>query len=246
MVLENLSKKLVTIRPSIISASLNNIGYINDYLYHLANLTLSLQNSSFSLINRIQILQQENHALKAENLSLKAQLNRDELTGLYNRRYLIDALVKRCQTLSCDEPYSLVFIDLDDFKLINDQYGHAFGDHALQSFSNALSNSLPQGAVAARIGGEEFAVLMPTTDQDKANDWYQSLFRATQASPLPTDNTAPLIVKFSAGICTVNLPLQQKSSSTPKQFALDILHQADLAMYKAKTHKSGCRMVFYR
>jgi diguanylate cyclase (GGDEF)-like protein len=98
---------------------------------------------------------------------LRSQAERDDLTGLLNRRAFhqqLEALLHEARRSS--RPLGLVLIDLDHFKQVNDQHGHQTGDSALVAVADALGNSVRERDVVARVGGEEFAVLLPDTEPD--------------------------------------------------------------------------------
>jgi diguanylate cyclase (GGDEF)-like protein len=102
------------------------------------------------------------------NRKLVVQAERDVLTGLYNRRAFVRlAEVERKRSRRHRRPLSLAFIDLDDFKRVNDEMGHLEGDRVLTSFSQILQGGRGSD-VAARLGGDEFVLLMPETDRDAA------------------------------------------------------------------------------
>lgn len=103
--------------------------------------------------------QEQNRAI------LEYNINHDQLTGLYNRRYFYSAI--ETITRSTGE-FSLAMVDLDNFKKINDTYGHEFGDAVLKDLSDILMSSMGESDIAVRWGGEEFILFMPGTDLDSA------------------------------------------------------------------------------
>jgi diguanylate cyclase (GGDEF)-like protein len=149
----------------------------------------------------------------------------DALTGAANRRYFLERADQECTRSRRHQlPLSLMLVDLDHFKQINDQYGHAYGDEALKQFSAVVRGRLRDSDLLARIGGEEFVILMPSTALAGATLLAERLRLAMADQPLPViDHLLP--VRFSAGVT---------------QFQgddLDIetcLKRADEAMYRAK------------
>src|SRR5581483_6405419 len=105
--------------------------------------------------------------LEALQAQLRDQAERDWLTGLYNRRYLARQL-ERLARERLAVPLTLVVLDLDNFKAINDRFGHAAGDQVLVRVSRLLSDVLRESDTAVRSGGEEFVLLMPRTDERAA------------------------------------------------------------------------------
>ena len=112
-----------------------------------------------------------------------AQLSRlDPLTGLHNRRHLLDVAHGLHQrSLRDSQPLSLILIDLDRFKQINDRYGHPVGDRILQAFAQTLLEETRQVDVVARLGGEEFCILMPDTPSSGAMEVAERLRQRIQA-----------------------------------------------------------------
>lgn len=103
--------------------------------------------------------------LIAELQQLRELARTDSLTGLFNQRHFRDALLQEMErTQRSHNPTSLMFIDLDFFKQVNDTHGHEVGNLALQHLANLLTNNLRRLDVAARYGGEEFVVILPGTD----------------------------------------------------------------------------------
>ncbi len=103
-------------------------------------------------------LQRENAALRAQVESLQHALNCDSFTSTYNKRYFIDRLEKICAANNSD--FAVLFIDVDGLKFVNDQFGHAIGDEILLQTSDMLNAAIVENAILARIGGDEFGILV--------------------------------------------------------------------------------------
>ncbi|RTL32288.1 MAG: GGDEF domain-containing protein [Burkholderiales bacterium] len=149
----------------------------------------------------------------------------DVLTGLYNRRFMQERLedaVKRFDRYG--ERFTIVLIDLDHFKRVNDQYGHKVGDQALMAFANASGIVLRETDTIARWGGEEFIFLLPNTDARKALVALERL-RQTLATCTVSEAVPQLRVKFSAGIAV-------HDTITGLNHTLE---RADKALYQAKS-----------
>ena len=158
------------------------------------------------------------------NLSLaERRASTDSLTGLPNRRGLDDTLKRLVAHANrTHTPVSLIAVDLDHFKNINDTYGHDKGDEVLAAFGVMLRANLRGADVAARSGGEEFVVVLPETDRSGAMHVAQHLRRATAALTVPR-----LGARITASFGIATLP----------DDALDIdamLRLADRALYAAK------------
>ncbi len=151
--------------------------------------------------------------------AVTASANTDALTTLANRRgwrQQAPRLLAECA--EDDRPVSLLFIDLDHFKHLNDVQGHAAGDAALRKVGELLKGRIG-GGLGARLGGEEFVCLLPGLDQDDASDFAGWLREALKAPPLP--------LTFSGGI----------AQWQPGESLHELLARGDAAMYQAK--KSG-------
>ena len=112
-------------------------------------------------------LERQLEILKQANSRLHASANIDELTGCLRRNAFIEQLEKLRLKAQAQEPISLIMIDIDNFKLINDNYGHARGDEALKRVGAALSAQLGDQAFAARFGGDEFVIAIPSQLPDE-------------------------------------------------------------------------------
>lgn len=125
----------------------------------------------------------------------------DPLTGLANSRAFFEALTRETgRTHRSGRPMTLAYMDLDDFKAVNDGRGHAEGDRLLKSIAEAMKRSLRTGDVVARLGGDEFAVLFPETDLESARVLLQRLQRGLLAS------ASASTVGFSIGAVTTMSP----------------------------------------
>jgi diguanylate cyclase (GGDEF)-like protein/PAS domain S-box-containing protein len=170
----------------------------------------------------------------SQRKQLEAELFReastDALTGLSNRRYFIaqaEQELRRSRRFARD--LSVMMIDLDHFKPINDQYGHATGDIVLQGVVKAALESLRQSDMMGRLGGEEFAVILPETGLAAATEVASRLRAHIAERPMVTTGAN---VTRAAIPCTVSVGIAQLS---PADTSIDdLLNRADQALYRAK------------
>lgn len=162
---------------------------------------------------------------KQTEATLRDLAHHDPLTGVSNRRYFFErANQEFARTKRRSTPLSIAELDIDYFKQINDQNGHAVGDEVLKSLCNASQRLLRETDIFARIGGEEFAVLLPDTNLDGAACLAERLRRAIADNKL-TLNGGEFKCTVSIGVAML------KSTDTCIE---DCLLRADSAMYKAK------------
>ena len=149
----------------------------------------------------------------------------DALTALPNRRMMMGRLAQEhARYQRSGQVYTLVTMDLDHFKRINDTHGHTVGDQVLQGVAKTLMASLRSSDTLARIGGEEFMLLMPMTDADGALVQAQRIREKVATTPLTTDAGA-LNMTMSLGVAEV-LPTDSA--------AVEVFNRADAALYRAK------------
>ena len=158
-------------------------------------------------------------------LSIEAAVT-DPLTGLYNRRYMethVGTLVD--QAAARNKPLSVLVLDIDYFKSINDTYGHDAGDDVLQDFAIRIRKSIRGIDLACRYGGEEFVVVMPETDMAVATMVAERLRRRIASEPFPIQKgTRTIDVTISIGIAAL----------APDDDAAAVIKRADQALYRAK------------
>ena len=172
-------------------------------------------------IRSLLLIKQQFVALKSQPEAMHQQAITDSLTGLYNRRYLLnhgDAFVGRTH----NHPIAAVLLDIDHFKKINDRMGHLCGDQVLAALGELLLDRLPENAMAVRFGGEEFALLIPRCTSTDAYHYAEQL-RQDVAERRPCDiNTT-----ISIGIAT--------NQHSPDITLPQLLNRADKALCDAKT-----------
>jgi diguanylate cyclase (GGDEF)-like protein/putative nucleotidyltransferase with HDIG domain len=150
----------------------------------------------------------------------------DELTGLYNRRYFFEMLdVEINRAGRTENPFSLVMLDLDGFKEYNDKYGHSNGDAVLETFSKILKSSIRKSDMAFRYGGDEFALILPSADAEKAKQIVQRARAKWQKATLAQSRVFGGHVGFSTGIA--EYPENAESAD-------GLIFLADAALYQAK------------
>lgn len=158
---------------------------------------------------------------------LEGHLVRDYLTGTYNRKFFMERFQEESSWAHrYGEPISVVMIDIDLFKKINDSYGHCTGDHVLQRVSEIISGCLRPGDIIARFGGEEFIILLPNTDAEAAFGIAESLRSSVAGSEFYSDDHLRFSVTISAGVATFH--------GEPEVTVDNILGRADAALYRAK------------
>jgi diguanylate cyclase len=176
-----------------------------------------------------------NHAnlvrmIQSEHANQKLALT-DSLTGLSNRSHLNDNLERVCQSLQHDEKrkFALLYLDLDGFKAVNDQHGHEAGDRLLCDVSQELSFLAGSGDTVARIGGDEFIVIIDNADEQGAILIAQRIIqRVTRDYRLETGHLAPVG-------CSIGIALAPEHGQTPAV----LISRADMALYSVKRKGKG-------
>ena len=198
----------IFISPTLLALSALHPGIFSIYILIPTIATLFLAFIRMTIVIR-----------QTRNLGEEKVLARtDELTGLPNRRRLVAELAAYSKTEG-----ALLLLDLNDFKPVNDAYGHEVGDLILQQVSQRFSRSLPTGAVLARLGGDEFAVLI--------NGNYESTLESAYA--LQATLTYPFIIRGKTIAIGVSIGHAYNTGES------NLLERADAAMYEAKRNGAG-------
>jgi len=159
--------------------------------------------------------------------TLRSQAIRDPLTNLYNRRYMDETLLRELSRVKRKEaPLSVIMIDIDHFKRLNDTAGHAAGDEVLRRVAQELTSAVRREDVACRYGGEEFALIMPELTIEGAVERAEKLRRAVEDLFVEVGGRRVGPVTASFGVACY--PIHGSSGEA-------LLHVADQALYRAKT-----------
>lgn len=162
---------------------------------------------------------------------------RDALTGAYNRRYFSQQLHGELQrAIRRGEPVSLVMLDIDFFKKVNDTYGHATGDIVLQGLAQSIRNHLQTTDIFARYGGEEFALLLPNKTSGQAAKSVETILDVVRGLPFQAASGQSFCITFSAGV------VQWAEHMTESEW----LRAVDDALYAAKEGGRDRVVVFGR
>ncbi|MCI5221918.1 MAG: diguanylate cyclase [Candidatus Electrothrix sp. AR4] len=174
----------------------------------------------------IRELEETKKLVLEHNKLLEELASQDMLTGLYNRRQLEEILeqeVEQCERYNND--LSVLMLDLDHFKKVNDTYGHDFGDYVIREFASRILPCIRDSDFAFRFGGEEFLVLLPQTDIHGAVATAEKI-RSLCAEKLFQDFPFTISMSVSIGVSSY-------SENPPKHYK-DLVRQADQALYHAK------------
>ena len=152
---------------------------------------------------------------------------RDDLTKAYNRRFFesyLDEEMERARRYG--SLFSIIFLDLDDLKMVNNFYGHLSGSRTLQEVAKRILNAVRGIDKVVRFGGDEFCIILPQTDQDQAVAVANRVRKAFIASPFMLEPTIEISITASFGIATYPVHAVTKE---------DLIRQADMAMYRVKS-----------
>ena len=173
-------------------------------------------------------LSQSREAIESKNKELQYLATHDPLTNLLNRRALFEHLESRFEKAKMDGiELSGIMVDIDEFKSINDRYGHSAGDQVIQFVAKTLMSGLRFGDLSARYGGEEFCLILPGTNLDDALAVAERL-RITVRTEFRAQFSWDVDLTISLGVASLEGALEDTAN--------DLLNRADKALYAAKAH----------
>lgn len=183
--------------------------------------------SEFSSLR--QALGERHRQLKSAMSKIEELAITDELTGLYNRRHVMEILnQQRALANRSHYRFTVCFLDLDHFKKVNDQYGHPFGDKVLKRFSSLIRTCLREVDIGARIGGEEFILILADTGQEDAYEVVRRMAKKWQQTQF--EPHTGLVMTLSAGITEFH----------PPETIETMIERADELLYEAKNDGRNC------
>lgn len=191
------------------------------------------------LIQTTTRLREATAALDAERTHAWSLAVTDSLTGLVNRRMFEQQLATAiAYSRHCGQPLSVLLLDVDDFKQINDRFGHAAGDAALCEVALALETGVRAGDVPARIGGDEFAVVLPAADLAQAQQVAKRIKERLAPFSLPSSRGEQLAISIGLA-CLPPRAFRHGTGATTSiaTIASALLDRADRALYQAKAQK---------
>ncbi len=152
--------------------------------------------------------------------------DRDPLTGFFNHRFFHERLGEEVvRTQRARHPLSVLMLDLDDFKLVNDTFGHLFGDRVLTWTAELIRSTLRGSDIPARYGGDEFAIILPETDADAARSAAERILDAFRDHAFVGEQRGPVPIGLSIGVATY---------PADGRYATDLIAAADRALYRVK------------
>lgn len=198
--------------------------------FSLAMLLLLYQGTAGLLYSLSKHIERTFERMRQQNEQMTTLAHTDPLTGLANRRHLIELLEREfARAKRYNRPLALLYLDLDGFKSINDRFGHLFGDEILRNAALSMRAVLRTTDMLARIGGDEFAVLLPETGVKGAAGVAAKLRKALEAFSNSLGGAVPTLT-FCAGAAQMR----------PGDAGIDeLLARADQAQYKAKAAGRG-------
>jgi diguanylate cyclase (GGDEF)-like protein len=188
----------------------------------VSKIQVELEAQAVELRRANDITEEANRELMEKNAIIQRMASTDALTGLCNRRFFDETLVKELERAKrYDTALSMAIVDIDHFKRFNDRYGHARGDQVLETVARVLTARVRSADTVARWGGEEFCILMPETELDGARTVMEDIRASIEATRLPDVDEA---LTASVGVAALD----------PGESPDSLFQRVDEALYAAK------------
>ena len=191
-------------------------------------MSLLTMNQQSNLQSKLEELERRNQSLEAEIERLRVYKDyayTDALTEIPNRRFYYERLLQEvARSRRSNHAFTLALVDLDLFKGINEEVGHRGGDQVLRFFSQFMRVNLRQEDIVCRIGGDEFAVILPDTTAEKAAIFFERVRSKLDQVEISIDGRARLTLAFSCGLAAFK----------PEYLPEDLIEEADHSLYSAK------------
>ncbi|OFH97980.1 putative diguanylate cyclase YcdT [Clostridium acetireducens DSM 10703] len=200
------------------------------FIYILGFVLNSLSKYVFKLSIQVNYMFKE---IKEKNLELKKMASKDYLTNMYNHRSFYNNLVDTIKKLSDNSTFCVAMFDIDNFKRVNDTYGHLTGDYVLKEVSSIIMESISNEDIASRYGGEEFAVLFPGKDLKEAIEICENI-RKNIEMHLFEIGCYKIKITISGGVSAI------KASSIDACDHCKFIEKVDKLLYKAKKSGKNC------
>lgn len=164
---------------------------------------------------------------KVEGYILKEMAQKDGLTGVFSRQYLMSCFkMEFDNAMHANRDLAIAMMDIDKFKLINDLYGHSEGDNALKLFASVVKDAIRQNDLFGRYGGDEFVIIFPNSNAEMAQKVVDRISNALKTAVLKVDK-AEIKISMSVGLCSLTDEISPE----------EMINKADQIMYENKKHK---------
>lgn len=202
-------------------------GRIRQFLQHVLKENVKMRDETQMLVGNLEQSREQLQSIRSELADIREQGNRDPLTNVGNRRQFDSSLTQEIQKANAaGEPLCLVLADLDHFKQVNDSFGHLIGDEVLKFFATLLVKNLKGGDWVSRYGGEEFAVILPSTSAEHAASLMDQIRQKFEESQLFVSKNKTPIGQLSASFGIAEFMAGET--------ARDLIERADKSLYAAK------------
>ncbi|MCX7771274.1 MAG: diguanylate cyclase [Proteobacteria bacterium] len=209
--------------PVILLTTRDDISLAEKFLYEIVDELIRIPIEKIELRVRLDILLRARFYTRM----LAQETITDPLTGTYNKKFLYETAQREIAHFQrYGRKFSIIFIDIDDFKKINDKFGHLSGDMVLKTLTEKLKSCLRKSDFVCRFGGEEFVIFLHGADTEKALTIAERIRQEIENEKIKTYDGQYISTTVSMGIATVD--------ETTKDIQ-ELLDKADMAMYRAKT-----------